>query len=242
MKNRNFRFVLIGLACTSVAAGFVIRDLAWNPAILITGTILVALGVLILSSLLYSSLEPTDYKERVGELEAKLKGAGESEKSQLQLELAQLEPALRFQEEMRNTRQASNALLIIAVALVAIVVGFGLSQWADGTTKSATTGDAIERLAVIGAAFYLAGQLFRRSSRLNTQASEFQRAAIAMAVTDGLADLIEGDENSKIRAEFRRAVYEHHLKGPGASASSDTESGDEDRMLQAIEAFNKLRG
>lgn len=83
---------------------------------------------------------------------------------------------------------------------------------------------------MVAAAFYLAGQLFRRSGRLKIQAMEFQRAAIAMEVTESLAKLIG--------PEFRRSVYEYHLKG---SESCNVVESD-DAVVKALEVASKMRG
>lgn len=161
-------------------------------------------------------------------------------RDELENKLAQLEPATRFANERKQTAIQSTLFFGMGFVVVAAVVGVGLSEWVNNDNEqSLSTPDAVARIAVIGAAFYLAGQLFRRSSILNIRSQEFQRAAIAMAVTDSLADLMEGDSNEQLRAEFRRSVYEHHLKG--TSQPEAVADGSTDSFVTAVEAVNKLR-
>lgn len=160
--------------------------------------------------------------------------------TQLEGDTLRAAPAVRFAEERTNATRSSAALFSTALAIVAAVVGVGLFEWiAFDPAESIDFPAALARVAVITAAFYLAGQLFKRSTVQSIRAQEFRRASIAMEVTDHLAEKLDEADASR----FRRTIYEHHLTGiaPTADSGEDTNATDFSGIAKVIEAVAKGR-
>lgn len=129
---------------------------------------------------------------------------------------------------------ASNTLLVAAVALLSLTVGFGFAQAA--LAEATSTEIAIQRLAIVLGAIYLAGQFFRRSAYTSRIALEFDRASIAMSLTDELAEKLNDCEDADA---LRRSVYAHHLTAGDTDESGEDEVST-DKLVEAI--VKKLSG
>lgn len=201
----------------------------------------------------------TSYEDRLSDVENELAEAEQAAREEanadqlrelrerierLQTDQQRLAPAARFAEERQQAAASSAAAFSLALVIVSIVVAVGLAEWAeigpfsidDGSVRvSLELPDALARVAVLTAAFYLAGQLFKRSTVQNLRAQEFRRASIAMEVTDSLADQLSSSEADK----FRRTIYEHHLTGGGSAPPDDKPDTDFAALPRLIEAMTQ---
>lgn len=135
-----------------------------------------------------------------------------------------------FENEADRAKSAARLNQIIGALIVAGVIGLGVRDWSEGTAQNLSTGDGIARVGVITAAFFLAGQFFRRANVLASKGSEFERAAIAMRVTKELAEqLTNPDERDK----FIRSVYQSHLARPGNTPDNSAKDDDKNSTLTA---------
>lgn len=178
-----------------------------------------------------------DYVARERDLTAERSEAvNEEQQADLDRQLVEVGPSARFDQERRNASATSAVTYFVGVGVVVAVLVIGFREL--GEQAQVTTPEAFARAAVVAAAFYLAGQLFRRSTILNVRAQEFRRGAIALASLDTLTEKIS---DPKIADALRVKVYEHHLTGK----TSDVEPNDVvegDATLKVLEQINKLRG
>lgn len=215
-----------------------------------------AVWVVVLVSKDVSSGQPkdVDYLRRVEELEEKRRlaeikadeanedgSSARAEVLEVEAELSRAEPPARFQAEQQAAARASTLTFFVGLVVAGAVVIVGLSEWvgvgvsaSDGPVETTTT-DALARVAVVAASFYLAGQLFLRSTSLNIRSQEFRRAAIAMEIVDRLADTLMKPED---QSAFRRRIYEHHLTG---NSTKGEQSAAPDTLVSFLDEFRKTQ-
>lgn len=111
--------------------------------------------------------------------------------------------------------------------------------WNHEGGQEITTGTGLARLGAVLAAFYVAGQLFKRSTALQIRSQEFERAAIAMKVTPGLADQIR---DLSTRDVFVKNIYTSHLSSSGRSGADDGTNSASLDVASIIDAYSKLKG
>lgn len=154
---------------------------------------------------------------------------------EVEAELAQIAPSARLDEERRAADLASSGMFVLGLVVVLVVLVVSILTGTGGDDIS--TPAALARAAIVGAAFYLAGQLFRRSTMLNVRAQEFRRGAVALDVLEELAGNLS-DESA--RDHLRLVVYEHHLTGATSEQAIARPAG-EDRALGLIESWANAR-
>ena len=167
--------------------------------------------------------------------------AERAERRQLEAKLAEYERVVPFEVESRRAKWSSTVAFVSGVIVVLIIFGVAVRDWWEHDTSQAlTTGTGIARLGAVLAAFYVAGQLFKRSTALQLRAQEFERAAIAMQVTPDLAEQIV-DIGS--RDQFVKQIYLSHLASPSPGRDGDVGGGEATGLDVAavIDAYNKLR-
>jgi len=184
---------------------------------------------------------PSEYRNQADDIKVRL-GETEvtAEREALERQLQEVKVSAAFEDEGRSAFRVSWFTFVLGVGISLGVVGFGIWEWSTaGEAESLSTGTGIARVGVIAAAFYVAGQLFRRSTTLQIRSQEFSRAAIAMDITDNLAERITDDT---ARDGFLIAVYQHHLTGTGTAVGNAADAGGGIDVVKLAEAAAKLKG
>ena len=169
--------------------------------------------------------------------EAKRLDDERAERRKLEQRIADLERVVPFEDEGKQAKRSSFVAFIAGVLIVLIVLGVVVWDWVEGDEgEEVTTGVGLARLGAVLAAFYVAGQLFRRSTSLQFRAQEFERTAIAMKVAADLAQQIEDPERRDV---FIMQIYMAHLTTP-TQRSEDGKSASMD-VNALIDSYNKMR-
>jgi len=162
-----------------------------------------------------------------------------AERRQLEAKLADYERVVPFEVESQRAKRSSTVAFFSGVLVVLIVLGVALRDWWEHEGGEAlTTGTGLARLGAVLAAFYVAGQLFKRSTALQLRSQEFERAAIAMKVTPDLAkQIVDRDA----RDQFVIQIYTSHLApSTPTKDSGGGETGGLD-LATIVDGYSKLR-
>lgn len=234
--------IIVALAIAAVAVVTTVGQLTGNHVFEIASSTTAAVATLATVGVVLDRARRigSDYSGQAEALRAKISKADEesSERQNLERQLEDVQVSASFENEGRSAFWVSWMTFTFGVMISLGIVGFGIWEWSSAEETALSTGTGIARVGVIAAAFYAAGQLFRRSTTLQIRSQEFSRAAIAMNITDNLAERIKDDG---ARDAFLVAVYQHHLTGTAADAPSGDAGGGPD-IVKLADAAAKLKG